>query len=231
MYFQQLFLFLAFTNVVISYPVSSGEVKAMEPNNPGAAGGTPEGVPGANNSGNNSNSNNASNGNGGAATQGQGTNGNSNQPASQDRPSADTIMSAVDAFAKDANTVSAQMNALPGLMNELDIKSAAKAALDAENDEGPIVKLLATTAGNGGLAANTRLMKYGPTVVAGLMDMANKGTVESVKTNIAMIEEVRNPNVLPSITELSNAALDSMGITTKVAQKFPVTGSNRPARV
>nr|ARJ57516.1 putative secreted effector protein CSEP034 [Podosphaera xanthii] len=140
-------------------------------------------------------------------------------------PSSDSVTKAVSNFDRDATMVSAALNSLPNLTNSKQIKSVAKSAFDAESDEDAQRSVLAAAAGDAGKSPNSKIVQFTPAVLNGLMAISQKGTVESVQQNLPAIESARNPNILPSITKLSNAALDAVGLP-MTAQKFPATGQN-----
>ncbi|KAI9641720.1 hypothetical protein NHQ30_009576 [Ciborinia camelliae] len=141
---------------------------------------------------------------------------------------ADQVQSAVSGFAKDANTVSGVLNILPSVTNPLQIGALATAAFNAESNEDSQRSVLFAAAGNAGASANAKIVSNTPAVLNGLKAMMTSPSVFSVKANVAPIEAARNPNILPSITELSNAALSAMNLS-PTAQTFPATGQNRRA--
>ncbi|ESZ92601.1 hypothetical protein SBOR_7018 [Sclerotinia borealis F-4128] len=134
------------------------------------------------------------------------------------------VKSAVSGFANDANTVSAALNKLPSMTDKSDIASLAGKAFNAESDEDSQRSVLLSAAGSAGSSANSKIVKNTPAVLNGLKAIMKNPSTSSVKSNVATIESARNPNILPSITELSNAALSAMSLS-QTAQKFPATGS------
>ncbi|KUJ19609.1 uncharacterized protein LY89DRAFT_642756 [Mollisia scopiformis] len=133
-----------------------------------------------------------------------------------------SVKSAVQNFANDANTVSSSLNQLGSTTDTATIKSLATTAFKAESDEDGQRSVLASAAGSAGSASNSKIVKNTPTVLNGLSAIMKKPTVATTKSNLATIQNARNPNILPSITQLSNAALDAMGLP-QTAQKFPAT--------
>ncbi|KAK0108007.1 hypothetical protein ONS96_003786 [Cadophora gregata f. sp. sojae] len=55
------------------------------------------------------------------------------------------------------------------------------------------------------------------------MKIQNDPTPETAAAALPAIEQARNPNILPSITQLSQAALDNAGVTSMTAVTFPLT--------
>ncbi|POS82340.1 hypothetical protein EPUL_005955, partial [Erysiphe pulchra] len=141
-------------------------------------------------------------------------------------PSDEEVTQAVDRLAKNADTVSSVLNKLPSLTDESEISKTAKRGVDAESDEDGQRTVLAAAAGSAGDKSNKLIMKYGPSVLSGLEAIAKAGTVKSVEQNVPKIEKIRNPNILPSITQLSNAALDANDINNKRAKSFPPTNAS-----
>ncbi|THV54535.1 hypothetical protein BGAL_0025g00560 [Botrytis galanthina] len=135
------------------------------------------------------------------------------------------VKSAVSGFASDANTVSAALNKLPSMTDKSDISALAGKAFAAESDEDSQRSVLFAAAGSAGSSANSKIVKNTPAVLKGLKAMVINPSTASVKSNVATIESARNPNILPSITQLSNAALGAMSLS-QTAQKFPATGTN-----
>ncbi|KAB8298332.1 hypothetical protein EYC80_002059 [Monilinia laxa] len=134
------------------------------------------------------------------------------------------VQSAVSGFANDANTVSAALNKLPSMTDPFQISALAGQAFSAESDEDSQRSVLFAAAGTAGAAANSKIVQNTPTVLNGLKAMMNAPSFLTVKSNVATIQAARNPNILPSITQLSNAALGAMGLPA-TAQKFPATGT------
>ncbi|SZF01815.1 unnamed protein product [Blumeria hordei] len=139
------------------------------------------------------------------------------------KPVARTVSQAAENLASDANAVSDAITKLPTLSTKEDIQSVSQVAIDAESDEDTHRIILATAASCKGNEANEKLLTYGPTVLRELKAMNSAGTPEAVKQSIPVIEKVRNPNVLPSITQLSNAALENSGLP-PTQKDFPPTG-------
>ncbi|KAA8571235.1 hypothetical protein EYC84_000568 [Monilinia fructicola] len=104
------------------------------------------------------------------------------------------------------------------------ISALAGQAFNAESNEDSQRAVLFAAAGNAGASANSKIVQNTPTVLNGLKAMMTAPSVFSVKANVASIQAARNPNILPSITQLSNAALGAMGLP-PTAQKFPATGT------
>ncbi|CAD6448446.1 5021df08-1055-48ba-8e99-08c9ff303ca4 [Sclerotinia trifoliorum] len=129
----------------------------------------------------------------------------------------------VSGFANDANTVSAALNKLPSMTDRSDIASLAGKAFNAESDEDSQRSVLFAAAGSAGSSANSKIVKNTPAVLKGLKAIMVNPSIISVKYNVATIEAARNPNILPSITQLSNAALSAMNLA-PTARKFPATG-------
>ncbi|KAF7869869.1 hypothetical protein EAF04_004653 [Stromatinia cepivora] len=144
---------------------------------------------------------------------------------SKSRVTAAQVKSAVSGFANDANTVSAALNKLPSMTDRSDIASLAGKAFNAESDEDSQRSVLFAAAGSAGSSANSKIVKNTPAVLRGLKAMMINPTALSVKYNVATIEAARNPNILPSITQLSNAALSAMSLS-PTAQNFPATGQD-----
>ncbi|KAM0143539.1 hypothetical protein ACHAO1_000640 [Botrytis cinerea] len=145
--------------------------------------------------------------------------------SSSKKVTAAQVKSAVSGFASDANTVSAALNKLPTMTDKSAISSLAGKAFAAESDEDSQRSVLAAAAGSAGTSANSKIVKNTPAVLKGLKAMMTDPSTSSVKSNVATIENARNPNILPSITQLSNAALSAMSLS-QTAQKFPATGNN-----
>ncbi|PMD40171.1 hypothetical protein L207DRAFT_528554 [Hyaloscypha variabilis F] len=148
--------------------------------------------------------------------------------SSSKKPSMATVQQATTNFAKDANTVSASLNQLPDETSANSIKSLATTAFNAESDEDAqravlAVAAAAAAAGSAGSSSNTKIVQNTPTVLEGLKAIMQKPTAVTVKSNVATIQNSRNPNILPSITQLSNLALKAVG-STMTQQKFPATG-------
>ncbi|PQE17356.1 ppe family protein [Rutstroemia sp. NJR-2017a BVV2] len=155
-------------------------------------------------------------------TQGTSNNGGSKKATTKaNTPSAAQVKAAVSGFASDAKTVSAALNSLPTMTDKTAIASMAAKAFAAESDEDSQRAVLSAAAGSAGSASNAKIVKNTPVVLNGLK--AIQKNPASVKTNVNTIETARNAQILPSITQLSNAALDAMGLA-QTAQKFPATG-------
>ncbi|PMD12022.1 hypothetical protein NA56DRAFT_695776 [Hyaloscypha hepaticicola] len=133
------------------------------------------------------------------------------------------VQQATTNFAKDANTVSASLNQLPDETSAANIKSLATTAFNAESDEDARRSVLAAAAESAGSSSNTKIVQNNPTVLKGLKAIMQKPTAATVKSNVATIQISKNPNILPSITQLSNSALKAVG-STMTQQRFPATG-------
>ncbi|QSZ34406.1 hypothetical protein DSL72_005998 [Monilinia vaccinii-corymbosi] len=144
--------------------------------------------------------------------------------ATSNKATSAKVQSAVSGFANDANTVSAALNQLPSMTNPIQIAALAKSAFNAESDEDSQRSVLFAAAGKAGASANTKIVQNTPAVLKGLKAMMQAPSALSVKYNVASIQAVRNPNILPSITALSNKALVAMGLPA-TAKAFPPTGS------
>lgn len=148
------------------------------------------------------------------------------------QPSNDAVTRAVDNFARDADTVSAALNNLPTLTDKNEISTTARRAFDAESDEDNQRSVLAAAAGGAGDRSNSLIMRFTPAVLDGLDAIARAGTIDAILQNLPAVERARNPNILPSITQLSNAALDALGINNKQAKNFPpTTGTSKLAQI
>ncbi|KAL2070880.1 hypothetical protein VTL71DRAFT_13906 [Oculimacula yallundae] len=137
-------------------------------------------------------------------------------------PAAPGVQYAAGAFANDATTVSASLNALGKETNPEMIRALATVAFTAESDEDQRRNVLNTAGGSAAKNANALIVKNTPAVLDGLQNIMNDPTVATTKTNLQSIEAARNPNILPSITELSNAAMMMSGLQ-PLAVEFPQT--------
>lgn len=135
---------------------------------------------------------------------------------------ASSVKAAAANFAKDANTVSSSINTMGSTTDSKTLKSLATTAFNAESDEDAQRSVLAAAAGSAGASSNSKIVKNTPTVLTGLKNIMNNPTTATASKNLATIQNARNPNILPSITQLSNAALDAMGLP-QTQQKFPAT--------
>ncbi|CZR70137.1 uncharacterized protein PAC_20038 [Phialocephala subalpina] len=131
-----------------------------------------------------------------------------------------SVKTASSNFATDANTVSASINKMGQTTDKNTIKSLATTAFNAESDEDAQRSVLAAAAGSAGKASNAKIVKNTPTVLDGLSAIMRNPA--SVKSNLQTIQNARNPQILPSITQLSNAALSAMGLP-QTQQQFPAT--------
>ncbi|KAF8846569.1 hypothetical protein BDZ45DRAFT_666807 [Acephala macrosclerotiorum] len=131
-----------------------------------------------------------------------------------------SVKQAASNFATDANTVSASINKMGQTTDKDTIKSLATTAFKAESDEDAQRSVLAAAAGSAGQASNAKIIKNTPIVLNGLSAIIRNPA--STKSNLQTIQNARNPQILPSITQLSNAALDAMGLP-QTQQEFPAT--------
>ncbi|KAH8646566.1 hypothetical protein BGZ60DRAFT_509652 [Tricladium varicosporioides] len=138
------------------------------------------------------------------------------------KPTADAVQTAADNFAKDANTVSASLNQLPSETDATKIKALATTAFKAESDEDAQRAVLFAADPNGGASANAKIVKNTPTVLDGLSNIQKNPTPQNVAKMVDTIAAARNPQILPSITQLSNSAMKAVGLPA-AAQKFPAT--------
>ncbi|KAL5329690.1 hypothetical protein ACEPPN_003205 [Leptodophora sp. 'Broadleaf-Isolate-01'] len=142
-------------------------------------------------------------------------------------PAAPGVQYAAGAFANDATTVSASLNALGTEQNPEMIRALASVAFTAESDEDQRRNVLNTAGGSAAKNANALIVKNTPAVLDGLQNIMNDPTPATAKTNLQSIEAARNPNILPSITELSNAAMMMSGLQPLAVEFPPTTGSTR----
>ncbi|PVH84272.1 hypothetical protein DL98DRAFT_569237 [Cadophora sp. DSE1049] len=140
-------------------------------------------------------------------------------------PGAPGVQYAAGAFANDATTVSASLNALGTEQNPEMIRALASVAFTAESDEDQRRNVLNTAGGSAAKNANALIVKNTPAVLDGLQNIMNDPTPATAKTNLQSIETARNPNILPSITELSNAAMMMTGLQPLAVEFPPTTGS------
>ncbi|KAI6249692.1 hypothetical protein HI914_01169 [Erysiphe necator] len=138
----------------------------------------------------------------------------------------DSVQRAADGFAQDAGIVSNAINAMTSMTDQNAIKATAQRAFDAESDEDNQRKVLAAAAGTAGNSANSKIQKYTPTVLNGLKAITKDPSPDSVQKNTQMMEDPRNANILPSITQLSNAALDAMGLAQTAPELKMTTGAS-----
>ncbi|TQS34786.1 hypothetical protein Golomagni_04819 [Golovinomyces magnicellulatus] len=143
------------------------------------------------------------------------------------KPSPRRVSQAADNFARDAGIVSNALNTLPAMTDKKQIQSTAQEAFEAETDEDNQRSVLAAAAGSSGRVPDGKIKKFTPTVLDSLKEMARKGTTTSVQKNIPIIEGVRNPNILPSITQLSNAAMTSTGLEKDAKVLKKTTGTSK----
>ncbi|KAH7346903.1 hypothetical protein BKA65DRAFT_478073 [Rhexocercosporidium sp. MPI-PUGE-AT-0058] len=141
----------------------------------------------------------------------------------QGNSNAAAVMYAAGAFANDAMTVSASLNTLGTETDPEKIRQLATVAFQAESDEDQRRNVLATAAGSAGAKSNALIVKNTPAVLDGLMTIQNDPTPETAAAALPAIESARNPNILPSITQLSQSALDNAGVTSMTAVTFPLT--------
>ena len=106
-------------------------------------------------------------------------------------PSMSAVQQATTNFAKDANTVSASLNQLPGETSANSIKSLATTAFNAESDEDAQRAVLAAAAGSAGSASNTKIVQNTPVVLKGLKAIMQNPTTSAVKSNVATIQNAR----------------------------------------
>ncbi|KAG4423922.1 hypothetical protein IFR04_002917 [Cadophora malorum] len=140
-------------------------------------------------------------------------------------PGAPAVQYAAGAFANDATTVSASLNALGTEQDPEMIRALATVAFTAESDEDQRRNVLNTAGGSAAKNANALIVKNTPAVLDGLQNIMNDPTPATAKTNLQSIETARNPNILPSITELSNAAMSMTGLQPLAVEFPPTTGS------
>ncbi|CAL3966287.1 hypothetical protein PZA11_002985 [Diplocarpon coronariae] len=140
-------------------------------------------------------------------------------------PAAPMVQYAAGAFANDANTVSASLNALGTEQDPEKIRSLATTAFQAESDEDQRRNVLNTAGGSQAKAANALIVKNTPTVLDGLQAIMTDPTPATAKSNLQTIEDARNPNILPSITKLSNAAMVNAGLQPMAVEFAPTTGA------
>ncbi|POS86489.1 hypothetical protein EPUL_006078 [Erysiphe pulchra] len=141
---------------------------------------------------------------------------------STNAPSKDMVMQAAANFAQDVGIVSNAINKMTSMTDQDAIKDTAQRAFNAESDEDNQRQILIAAAGSAGETANRKIQQYTPTVLDGLDAITKDPSPDSVQVNTKMMEDARNPNILPSITQLSNAALDNMGLE-KAAPNFKKT--------
>ncbi|KAI9046736.1 hypothetical protein LZ554_009474 [Drepanopeziza brunnea f. sp. 'monogermtubi'] len=193
---------------------------------------------GTSNSGasNTSNSGNSSSSASNTSNSGNSNSGNSNSGNTSGgagfvggtKPNADAVSYAAGAFANDAQTVSRSLNTLGSETDPETIRNVAATAFQAESDEDQRRNVLATMAGSAGAQSNSLIVMNTPAVLNGLMNIQNNPTPANAAANLPAIENARNPNILPSITQLSNAAMNNAGLP-MMAVTFPATtGSTGP---
>lgn len=111
--------------------------------------------------------------------------------SSSKMPSMAAVQQAATNFAKDANTVSASLNQLPGETSTTNIKSLATTAFNAESDEDAQRAVLAAAAGSAGSSSNNKIVQNTPTVLKGLKAIMQNPIIATVKSNIATIQNAR----------------------------------------
>ncbi|CZS89085.1 hypothetical protein WAI453_010401 [Rhynchosporium graminicola] len=172
---------------------------------------------------------NGNNGNGNTGTGNRGGSSGQVQTAPDlqrgGTPGAPGVQYAAGAFANDATTVSNSLNALGSETNPEMIRALATVAFTAESDEDQRRNVLNTAGGSAAKNANALIVKNTPAVLDGLQNIMNDPTVATTRTNLQSIERARNPNILPSITELSNAAMMMSGLQ-QLAVEFPQTSGS-----
>ncbi|KAH8799658.1 hypothetical protein F5884DRAFT_113043 [Xylogone sp. PMI_703] len=132
------------------------------------------------------------------------------------------VTSAITSFSDDVNAVSA---ALTALKTETDISTIAVIAaigFSAESDEDNHRQVLFRFAGDAGNNANQMITTFTPKVLNGFRAIINDPSPETANSQAQQISAIRNPNILPSITELANAALAGVGEAPS-APSFPPT--------
>ncbi|PBP26209.1 PPE family protein [Diplocarpon rosae] len=140
-------------------------------------------------------------------------------------PAAPAVQYAAGAFANDANTVSASLNALGTEQDPEMIRSLATTAFQAESDEDQRRNVLNTAGGSQAKDANALIVKNTPAVLDGLQAIMTDPTPATAKSNLQTIEDARNPNILPSITKLTNAAMVNSGLQPMAVEFQATTGA------
>ncbi|CAG8960262.1 hypothetical protein HYFRA_00012782 [Hymenoscyphus fraxineus] len=136
-----------------------------------------------------------------------------------------SVKVAADGFKRDASVVSTSLNALGTEQDPTVIKALATKAFSAETDENGQRAVLAKAAGNAGSSSNQLIVKNTPIVLNGLQAIMNDPTPATAMAQLKIIEEARNPNILPSITQLSNAALNNSGLAPSQIKFAPTLGA------
>ncbi|KAK0103352.1 hypothetical protein ONS95_005378 [Cadophora gregata] len=106
-------------------------------------------------------------------------------------PGAPAVQYAAGAFANDATTVSASLNALGTEQNPEMIRALASVAFTAESDEDQRRNVLNTAGGSAAKNANSLIVKNTPAVLDGLQAIMNDPTPANAKSNLQTIEAAR----------------------------------------
>ncbi|KAF8856263.1 hypothetical protein BDZ45DRAFT_566437, partial [Acephala macrosclerotiorum] len=121
------------------------------------------------------------------------------------------VANAITGFSDDVNTVS---SALISLQTEIEsdvIATIATNAFNAESDQDAQRQVLFRFAGDAGNNANQLITTFTPDVLNGLQAIINEPYPGIANDQVQSISTIRNANILPSITELANAALAGVG--------------------
>lgn len=111
--------------------------------------------------------------------------------SSNSKTSAENVSQAVNGLARNTETVTRELNALPLIQDKKYIQDSARAAYDAASNQDSHRSVLAATAGSAGRSSSDEIIKFMPTVLSGLSAIMQSGTIKSMMENIPVIQDTR----------------------------------------
>ncbi|KAI0121137.1 hypothetical protein BJ170DRAFT_146413 [Xylariales sp. AK1849] len=145
------------------------------------------------------------------------------------KPSTTQVQTAADNFAGDVSTVSNSLNTLGTTTDQAQRTKLANAGFAAESDEDAQRSVLFAAGNNAD--ANTKIVDNTPIVLDGLTSIAKNPSDANTAKQLQTMEAARNPNILPSITALTNSAFKAEGINSAAQTFKPTTGSQNIAKL
>ncbi|KAI7778570.1 hypothetical protein LA080_001991 [Diaporthe eres] len=137
----------------------------------------------------------------------------------------ESVPQAANAFAGDVAVVSSSLNGMGTTTDQNQIRTMARKAFAAEKDEDQHRAVLDDAAGRDARQANQKIVDNTPIVLDGLQSMMKNPSMANVMKQLSKVESARNANILPSITQLSNSALQNTGSDQKAKKFDPTTGT------
>ncbi|KAK2608332.1 hypothetical protein N8I77_006950 [Diaporthe amygdali] len=135
------------------------------------------------------------------------------------------VQNAASSFAGDVAIVSSSLNGMGTTTDTNQIRTMARKAFVAEKDEDQHRAVLDDAAGRDAQQANKKIVDNTPIVLDGLQSIMRNPSMANTMKQLSRVETSRNANILPSITQLSNAAFQNTGVNSQAKTFDPTTGT------